>query len=226
MTAKNVLILGATGMVGGLALRAALKDPRVGRVTVIVRRATGLQHAKLREVLHGDFLDYGPVAESLDDQHAALFCLGAYTGSVPDAELRRITVDCAAAFAKALVARSPGAAVCLLSGQGADRTERSRVSFARYKGMAENALLAAGFPRVHVFRPGYIYPVTPRAEPNFGYRVMRALYPVVSRPWPNVGVPSDGLAAAMLDAALEGTGDHEDPVLENRDIRRLITHRA
>ena len=56
---RNVVIVGATGMVGGLALRQALGDPRVGRVTVITRRPTGLAHRRLREILHDDFLDFG-----------------------------------------------------------------------------------------------------------------------------------------------------------------------
>jgi uncharacterized protein YbjT (DUF2867 family) len=36
------------------------------------------------------------------------------------------------------------------------------MSFARYKGEAENALLAVGFPHVYLFRPAYIYPVEPQ----------------------------------------------------------------
>jgi len=51
------------------------------------------------------------------------------------------------------------------------------MSFARYKGEAENALLASGFASAYIFRPAYIYPVTPRREPNFGYRLLRAIYP-------------------------------------------------
>ena len=51
------------------------------------------------------------------------------------------------------------------------------MSFARYKGEAENALLASGFASVYIFRPAYIYPVTSRREPNFGYRLLRAIYP-------------------------------------------------
>jgi hypothetical protein len=51
------------------------------------------------------------------------------------------------------------------------------MSFARFKGEAENALLARGFARVYIFRPAYIYPVTPRREPNFSYRLLRAIYP-------------------------------------------------
>jgi uncharacterized protein YbjT (DUF2867 family) len=41
---------------------------------------------------------------------------------------------------------------------GADPTGRSRLAFAGYKGQAEKALLAAGFPRVYIFRPACIYP--------------------------------------------------------------------
>lgn len=51
------------------------------------------------------------------------------------------------------------------------------MAFARYKGQAENALTAAGFPRLYIFRPAYIYPVESRKEPHFSYRMLRAIYP-------------------------------------------------
>jgi uncharacterized protein YbjT (DUF2867 family) len=127
------------------------------------------------------------------------------------------------AFAEALLAASPGAAFCLLSGQGADPSEKSRISFSRYKGMTENALLGMGFSRVHLFRPGYIYPVTPREEPNVTYRIMRRVYPAIRGIFPNLGIPSDDLARAMLHAGLSGTPGHASPVLENRDIRRFAS---
>jgi hypothetical protein len=74
---------------------------------------------------------------------------------------------------------------------------------------------------VHIFRPGYIYPVTPRDEPNVTYRITRSLYPVLRRVYPNIGIASDDLARAMVYAGLHGTGTHAAPVLENRDIRVL-----
>lgn len=221
MIPKNLLVVGATGMVGGLVLRGALDDLRVGRVTALGRRATGVSHPKLEEVLQEDFLDYSGVTAALERQDVALYCLGAYTGQLPDDELRRVTLDYTVAFARALFARSPGATFCFLSGQGADQTGKSRMAFARYKGAAEAALLGKGFPRVFIFRPGYIYPVTPRIEPNFSYRLMRGLYPVLRVVYPNVGVASDVLAAAMLKAALQGAA--VAPVLENRDIVALGT---
>jgi len=221
MTPKRVLILGATGMVGGLVLRECLGRSEVSEVTTIGRRPTGVRDPKLTEVVHRDFVDYREVAGYLTGQDVAFFCLGVYTGTVSDEELRRVTVDCAVAFAEALHAGSPGAAFCFLSGQGADPSERSRVAFARYKGAAENALLRASFPRLHVFRPGYIYPVERREEPHLGYRVMRVLYPVLRVLFPNQVIRSDDLARAMVHAGLHGSGDHADPVLEHRDIRAL-----
>jgi hypothetical protein len=47
------------------------------------------------------------------------------------------------------------------------------MAFVRYKREAEKALLASGFPRVYMFRSAYIYPVEPRKEPNFSYRLLR-----------------------------------------------------
>jgi uncharacterized protein YbjT (DUF2867 family) len=157
----RLVIVGATGMVGGYALRYALDHPAVGFVKAIGRRSLGVSHPKLKEVLHQDFAECSALADSLSDQDAAVFCLGAYTGAVSDAELRKVTADYTIEFARVLRAASPAAAFSFLSGSGADPTGKSRIAFARYKGEAENALLAAGFPRVIIFRPAYIYPVEP-----------------------------------------------------------------
>src|SRR5260370_37160039 len=81
--------------------------------------------------------------------------------------------------------RQPNAAFSFLSGSGADPTGKSRIAFARYKGEAENGLLAAGFPSVYLFRPAYIYPVQPRKEPNFSYRLLRTIYPAFQLLFPN-----------------------------------------
>src|SRR5260221_7816365 len=166
---KRLVIVGATGMVGGYALRYALDHPGVCRVTAIGRRSLGLSHPKLKEVLHRDFADCSALAKPLLNQDAVIFCLGTYTGVVTDAELRKITVDYTIEFARVLRASSPGATFSFLSGSGADQTEQSRAAFARYKGKAEKELLAAGFPGIYVFRPAYVYPFEPRNEPSLSH---------------------------------------------------------
>ena len=219
---KSVVILGATGMVGGYALGYALGDASVGRVTVIVRKKLAFSHSKLNEVLHRDFANCSPLAEVLLARDAAIFCLGAYTGAVTDAELRTITVDYTVEFARVLHASSPGAALSFLSGKGADPTGRSRMAFARYKGEAEKVLLAADFPRVYVFRPAYIYPVEPRKEPGFSYRLLRAIYPAFRMLFPNQVIRADDLGRAMVDVVVQKTAERESLILENRDIRAMV----
>ena len=219
---KRLVIVGASGMVGGYALRYSLENPSVGRVTSIGRKTLGISHPKLAEVVHRDFADCSPLAETLSGQDAAVYCLGVYTGAVSDAELRMITVDYTVEFARVLHGSSPGAAFSFLSGNGADTTGRSRMPFARYKGQAENALLAAGFRHIYIFRPAYIYPVEPRKEPNFSYRLLRAAYPTFRLLFPNLVIRADDLARAMVDVVVSETGQRGGPVLENRDIRAMV----
>jgi uncharacterized protein YbjT (DUF2867 family) len=219
---KRLVIVGATGMVGGYALRYALQRPDVEHVTSVGRRKLGISHSKLTEVLHPDFAGCSALAETLTGRDAAIFCLGTYTGVVTDMELRRITVDYTLEFARILRASSPDAAFSFLSGNGADPTGQSRIAFARYKGEAEKALLAAGFPRVYIFRPAYIYPVEPRKEPNFGYRLLRAIYPAFRVLFPNQVIRADDLARAMVEVAVRPTGEGEVVVFENRDIRAMV----
>jgi uncharacterized protein YbjT (DUF2867 family) len=209
-------------MVGRYALGYALDYPSIGGVTVIVRRKLALSHPKLKEVLHRNFADCSALEDALSAHDAAIFCLGAYTGAVTDTELRTITVDYTVELARVLHASSPGAAFSFLSGKGADPTGRSRMSFARYKGEAENALLAAGFPRVYVFRPAYIYPVEPRKEPNFSYRLMRAIYPAFRMLFPNRVIRADDLAHAMVNVVVQQTAVRESRVLENLDIQAMV----
>jgi uncharacterized protein YbjT (DUF2867 family) len=209
-------------MVGGYALRYALADPEVAAVTAIGRRKVGVAHPKLNEVLHPAFADCSALAAPLGGQDAVVFCLGTYTGAVTDAELRTVTLDYTVEFARVLHGSSPGASFSFLSGSGADPTGQSRMPYARYKGAAEKQLLAAGFPRVYIFRPAYIYPVEPRKEPSFSYRLLRGIYPAFGALFPNQVIRADDLARVMVDAAVQGIAQREGPVFENRDIRAMV----
>jgi uncharacterized protein YbjT (DUF2867 family) len=225
MSAANLMrlvIVGATGMVGGYALRYALGLPAVERVTSISRRKTGISHPKLDEVLHQDFSDCSELAQTLAGQGVAAFCLGTYTGAVTDGEMRTITVDYTVEFARVFRRSSPDGSFSFLSGSGADPTGRSRMVFARYKGEAEKALLGSGFPRLYIFRPAYIYPVEPRKEPNFSYHLLRSVYPVFQILFPNQVIRADDLAKSMVDLVIRTGAGTEQVILENRDIRTMV----
>ena len=215
MTAmKRVVIVGASGMVGGSALRYMLEEPAVGGVTSIGRRTLGIPHPRLTELLHSDFADCTPLANALTGLDAAVYCLGTYTGAVPDEELRRITVDYTVEFARVLRASSPNATFAFLSGSGADPTGRSRMAFARYKGEAEKTLSAAGFPHVYIFRPAYIYPVQPRREPNLSYRLLRTRWRMSRfsrtsvRPFPVPRTAASAIVRARSSARMTWLGNN------------------
>lgn len=218
---QHILIAGTNGMIGKLILDSCLQRPDVAKVTSITRRPLGVSHPKLQEIIHTDFLDLSPVETHFNGQDICFYCLGVYTGSVTREDFRTITVDYTRVFAETLKQHSPHATFCFLSGQGADRTGNSKLMFARDKGIAERILESLGFKRLFIFRPGYIYPVTPRLEPNLFYRISRILYkPVLSKIYPNIGLTSIQLASAMIKAGFEG-GDKI--IYENRDIKQLLT---
>ena len=50
----KVILFGATGMVGAGALREALEDSDVEAILSVSRRACGVQHPKLRELVLPD----------------------------------------------------------------------------------------------------------------------------------------------------------------------------
>jgi uncharacterized protein YbjT (DUF2867 family) len=162
-----------------------------------------------------NYTDHTEVFKNID---AAFFCIGAYTGSLPNDDFKKITVDYAIALAKALSTQSPQAKYCLLSGAGADNTEKSRTAFAKYKGMAENQISKLNLA-FYSFRPGYIYPVTKRKEPNFMYAAMRFLYPVVKLLGKKYSIKSTDLAQAMVNVAVNGS---DKQCLENEDIIERI----
>ena len=214
------MIAGASGMVGKHALEYCLEHADIGKVTSIVRKASTVQHPKLQEIEHSNFLDLKPIESSFENQDIALFCIGVYTGAVSREKFREVTVDMPQAFAEMLKSKNKHVNFCLLSGSGADRTEKSRLMFAKDKGAIENILDAMDLGEFHSFRPAYIYPVEPREEPNFSYTLARWLYkPIFSHLGKNMSIKSTDLAKAMVKVGVEGGGQS---ILENRDILEVL----
>lgn len=215
---KNVLIVGATGMVGNLVTDYCLNSDAITKVTILTRRSLNKTYPKLHEVIHQDFSSYDEVLELFSNIDIGFFCIGVYTGAVKDEVLKTITVDYAKSFAQTLKSKSENATLCFLSGAGADRSEKSRMSFAKYKGMAENSIDSLDFKALYSFRPGYIYPVEPRKEPSVMYKLMRFMYPIFKLMGNNASIKSTDLAMAMLQVGLNG---HSKPILENFDIYKV-----
>jgi uncharacterized protein YbjT (DUF2867 family) len=214
----KILIAGSTGMIGKLILEHCLNSIEVNEVRSLVRKPTAAKHSKLKEIVIENFEDYPKHIDLFKDIDVAFFCIGVYTGQVTDAIFKLITVNYAAEFAAALKRESPKATLCLLSGMGADRTEKSRTPFAKYKGMAENQISELNL-KFYAFRPGYIYPVEQRKEPNIGYQFFRFIYPITKYLGKGASIKSSELALAMFKVGLNGA---ETEILENREIFKYL----
>lgn len=218
----NVILFGASGMVGRGVLDACLADPEVTRVLAVVRRPLGLAHPKLDEALLDDFADLSPLADRLDGLDACFYCLGVSVAGHTEAQYTRVTHDFTLAAAEALLARNPGLTFTYVSGEGTDSTEQGRTMWARVKGRTENALLALPM-NTYLFRPGYIRPLGGAVSRTRSYRLLYAatswLYPLLHRLLPAHTTTTDHLGRAML--AVTRPGAPSDRILDSRAINTL-----
>jgi uncharacterized protein YbjT (DUF2867 family) len=222
----NVVLFGATGMVGAGALLECFADPRVASVLVVTRSPTGRSHPKLREVLHADFFDFSTLRADFAACDACLFCLGITSLGMSEAEYTRVTYDIAMAAAREMVAANPQMTFCFVSGVGTDSTGRGRTMWARVKGKTENALLALGFKAAYMFRPGYIQPIgdvqSKTGWVQSAYDIARPLYPLIHRLLPNSSTTTSNLGRAMIQVAAAG---YWKPVLYSADFNALAAMR-
>ena len=98
----NVLIFGATGMLGQSVLRECLLDPEVRQVTTIGRTPLGMQHPKLKELIHAGLWNYDAIEQQLTPFDACFFCLGVSAAGMTEAQYTRITYDLTLAAATTL----------------------------------------------------------------------------------------------------------------------------
>ncbi|HXU07008.1 MAG TPA: NAD(P)H-binding protein [Polyangia bacterium] len=216
----NVILFGATGMVGQGVLLECLDDPEVKRVVSVVRRPTGVTHMKLTEIVHADFFDYTAIEPSLRDADACFFCLGVSSVGMKEEDYRHITYDLTMAAAQTLHRLNPNLAFIYVSGTGTDSTEAGRTMWARVKGKTENDLTKL-FARAYMFRPGYIHPEKGvRSRTRWVHVAITVLRPVgaLLKRFPGVGTSSDVLGRAMIAAVRSGAPSH---TVEIREINTL-----
>ena len=216
----NVLIFGATGMVGQGVLRECLLDPNVQMVQAIGRTATGVQHPKLRDVVHPDLFHYEAIEATLSGFDACFFCLGVTSSGKAEADYDRVTYGITVAAAETLCPLNPQMTFTYVSGAGTDSSEHGRIMWARVKGKTENALLRLPFSAAYMFRPGIIEPLDGIRSRTVAYRVFyavaRPLLPLLRLVIPNQVLTTRQIGRAMLRVAAHGW---PAAVLETRDIR-------
>jgi uncharacterized protein YbjT (DUF2867 family) len=215
----KILLFGATGSAGASVLRVALNDPGVTEVRAIVRKTPKTTGAKLRVVLHNDFLHYEKVADAFDGIDACLYCIGVSVSQVPkEDDYRRITKDCAVAAAHMLKAHSPKASFHFIS--GASTSENSRWMWARVKAEAERELM--GLVDAACYRPAAIDGETSDSQAKTWYAPLKPLFKVFA-PFRSMYISGEDLGRGMLAGARSGL---KGTILENAAIRDLADKSA
>lgn len=208
-------------MVGQGVLRECLLDPDVETVLAVVRSATGQQHAKLRELVHDDFLDFSRLENHLSGVDACFFCLGISSAGMSEESYQRITYGFTVAAARVLARLNPNMTFIYVSGAGTDSSERGRSMWARVKGKTENELLRLPF-HAYMFRPAFIVPLHGIRSKTRVYRAFYTLLgpvlPLLKGRFPKYVTTTEQIGLAMLKVAKQGWPKR---VLESSDINRV-----
>lgn len=222
---NSVVLLGATGAVGGQVLPALLASPAFERVTTVGRRVVpGMVADKLEQYV----IDPGAPStyESLLAGHQTAICtLGVGEPSKMSKEdFRRIDFDYVLEFARAC-RRQGVSRFLLLSSVGAKAT--SPVFYLRSKGELEEAITALGFDRVSFFRPSMI--LTPTNRYGISQAIILKLWPWVGplligplRPYRGISVADLGRAIARhAESPFTGANPAHE-ILQWPDFKRLL----
>lgn len=218
----NVIITGASGMVGRGVLLECLDSPKVYKVLSIGRSKTGLSHEKLSEIIHDDFTNIESIKDQLAGYDSCFYCMGVSASGLKEDTYRRLTYDYAMGLAQLLVKLNPQMTFVYVSGQGTDSTEKGRAMWARVKGKTENDLMSLGFNQSFMFRPGGIIPLrgikskTPLYQFFLDYFLW--LLKLIKFLFPKSVVNTTDIGLAMINISEKG---YSEKIINPRDILKL-----
>ncbi len=222
----NILIFGATGMVGQGVLRQCLLDPEVQQVLTIGRSAgqnrTGIDSPKLHELVHPNLWDYSTIESSLLNFDACFFCLGVTSTGMTEAGYARVTLGIPVAAAETLARLNPKMTFIFVSAVGADGSEKGKLMWARVKGKAENSILQLPF-HGYVFRPAAIQPSHGEQSRTTSYRILytltKPILPLLRKIIPAYVTSTEQIGRAMLSVAKRRISKR---ILESKDINEVV----
>lgn len=218
----NVLITGATGMVGKGVLLECLDRDQINKVTTVGRSLLETVHPKLSQIRHHDFREFESIKDQLEGIDAAYLCMGVSAAGLSEEAYTKFTYDYTMALAKILHAINPEMSIIYVSGQGTDSSEKGRTMWARVKGKTENDLLKLGFKRAFMFRPGAIIPLKGIKSKTklyqFFYDYFLWLLKLMKWLMPNSIVNTTQIGIAMINASHQG---YAKSVIDPADILLL-----
>jgi hypothetical protein len=195
-----------------------LNSPEVESVLVINRKPCGVEHHKLKEIVHKDFMHLSPILDQLSGYNACYFCAGVSSVGKSEKEYKYITYDLTLSFANSLVQLNPDMVFTYVSGVGTDGTEKGKSMWARVKGKTENDLMKLPFKDVYAYRPGYIEPIKGQKHAYKIYKFFSPIYSFLEKLFPKYVGTMEELGNSMINVTLNG---YEKKVLDVVDIRKM-----
>jgi len=213
-TKIRALVTGATGMVGEGVMHECLQHPDVEAVLVINRKKSGVQHPKLKEIVHADFFDLTAIEHELAGYNACYFCLGVSSVGLKADVYYKLTYTLTMHVANTLSKLNPEMTFCYISGAGTDSNEKGK-GWAAVKGKTENDLMKLSFKQVFAFRPGFIKPIKGLSNTHNYYKYINWLFPIGRALYPNGFCTLHELSQAMINITAHG---YNKKVVEGKDI--------
>ncbi|KLE36932.1 MULTISPECIES: NAD(P)H-binding protein [Citrobacter] len=206
---SQVLITGATGLVGGNLLRMLLNEPRVNAITAPTRRP-------LADTV-GIYNPHDPqltdaLAQVTDPVDIVFCCLGTTRREAGTKEAF-IHADYTLVVDTALTGRRLGAQhMLVVSSMGANAN--SPFFYNRVKGEMEQALIAQKWPRLTIVRPSML--LGERDKQRTNEKFLAPLFRLLPGNWKSIDARD--VARAMLAEALS-PGDEGVTILTSSELR-------
>ena len=182
---SKVLLTGSTGMIGKGVLLECIKSPLIDTVVIINRSPVGIHDPKIKEIILPDFFEINTVKNQMKGIDACFHCMGVSAVGMSEEEYTNLTFGISAKLTDVCFSLNPKMTFIYVSGTGTDSSEKGRQMWARVKGKTENYILAKGFAKAYMFRPGFIIPengIKSRTKLyNRIYTVMRPLFPLFKK---------------------------------------------
>ena len=209
----QIIITGATGMVGEGVLHVSLQHPDVEKVLVINRKPGGINNPKLKEILHDNFYDLSAIADQLSGYNACFFCLGISSVGIGKNDYYKITYTLTVHVAQTLSKHNSNMTFCYISGAGTG--ENKWQSWARVKAKTEADLHKFSFRNAFGLRPGFIKPLQGQKKAHSFYKYINWLFPLGRKLAPGAFCTMQELALCMIHISQNG---YPKNILEGKDI--------
>src|SRR6218665_1249706 len=221
-TAQKIraIVTGERGMVGEGVLHECLQHPQVEAVLVINRKACGVTHPKLKEIIHADFFDFSAIEAQLNGYNACYFCLGVSSVGMSKEDYYQKTYVLTMHVAETLSRQNSGMTFCYVSGASTDSAEKG-TGWAAVKGKTENDLMKLPFKKVYNFRPGFMKPTPGLKNVNKLYNYLGWLYPIGRALFPSAFCTLKEVGLAMIHTITKG---YPKQILEVKDIVALAAN--